>query len=161
MKLKKLYLTLIVLLSFYASAFSSQQEAEPDYFVFGLLYGKCKSGECIKIYKIENKCIFQYKEETTQYPPFNTFHNGDYVELSRDKYQQVRTVTAKIPQQLIQTQSGKIGKFDEMNQDKLYFEYSDNGVKKFWVIDSNKENLPAYLHAFVDEIGTAIKLIRE
>ncbi|NEM97903.1 hypothetical protein [Pontibacter burrus] len=138
MKLKKLYLTLIVLLCFYASAFTAKQDAEPDYFVFGLLYGKCKSGECITVYKLENKSLFQYKEETAYYPPFNTFHNGDYIELSRDKYQQVSTVTAKIPQQLLQSQSGKIGTFTDVKQDKLYFEYSDNGVKKFWVINSNK-----------------------
>lgn len=161
MKANRIYFVLIVLLSLLASSFADKKVSEPDYFVFGLLYGQCKSGECIKVYKIENSNLLLYKEDTTHYPSFNTFHSGTFKELSKDKYQQVRMIPSKIPQQLLQTQSGTIGTFDEVKQDKLYFEYSENGVKKFWVIDSNKKNLPAYLHAFIDDIDRTIKLLKQ
>lgn len=161
MKSNKIYFFLLVFLSFLASSFTEKEVAEPDYFVFGLLYGQCKSGECLKIYKIEDSNLLLYKEDTAFYPPFNTFHSGNYKELSKDKYQQVRTITSKIPQQLIQNQSGTIGRLDDMKQDIFYFEYSENGVKKFWVIDPNKKHLPAYLHAFIDDIVRTIELLKQ
>ncbi|MHA6246511.1 hypothetical protein ACXYMU_01135 [Pontibacter sp. CAU 1760] len=161
MKANKFYIGLLVLLSFLASSYIEKKVSEPDYFVFGLLYGQCKSGECIKIYKIENSTLQLYKEDTSHYPPFNTFHSGNYKELSKDKYKQVRTIISKIPQQLILTQSGTIGTLDDMKQDMLYFEYAENGIKKFWVIDPNKKQLPAYLHPFIDDIDRTVKLLEQ
>ncbi len=54
-----------------------------------------------------------------------------------------------------------IGQPDAGDWGGIYVEYKFNSVRKFWLIDQKKSNIPAYLHEFVDKTNKKIELINK
>ena len=52
-----------------------------------------------------------------------------------------------------------IGCPDCYDQGGYYIEVEENGIKRSWYIDTNKADVPEYLHDFLDRISDKIELI--
>ena len=134
-------------------------QVESDYFVFGLFYGECEGADCIQMYKLDKKNL--YKDVKSHYPTFSSYYSGTFKKLGNDKFQRIYKITSRIPQELLNSKSGIIGEPDAGDWGGFYFEYSNKGKKKYWIIDKNKNNLSKYLHNFVDDVENTIKQINK
>lgn len=114
----------------------------------------------MKVYKLENNSLYLYLEDSTNYPSFNKFYTGDFRKLSQEKYSRVNSLSASIPQELLTTKSGFVGKTD-YNWSGYYIEYAHNGEKKFWIFDEEKRDVPPNFLPLLDEIEKSIALISE
>ena len=130
-------------------------EITNDYLVFGSFYGECFGEQCIEIYKLDNHHL--YEDTRDMYPGSTQPYQGSYQKLHDSLYSQVQHITMKVPAQLLQETGSVIGQPDAGDWGGYYLETKQNGQVRFWLIDTKKENLPSYLHPFVDEL--AVKLV--
>lgn len=128
-----------------------------DYLIFGHYYGMCAGEECVEIFKLEKTELL---EDTTDiYPSIATFYQGGYRVLPNSKFEKISDLINFFPQELLNQSSGKIGYPDAGDWGGLYVEYNYNGIRKFWLIDRMKYNIPEYLHEFTDKINDKISII--
>lgn len=123
---------------------------ENDYLIFGHFYGECRGEECVEIFKIKGDVLY---EDTTDSYVATEF---EFVPLSQEKFELVDNIPAIIPGRLLDEAKNTIGCPDCVDQGGLYIEVSDNGEVKSWRIDQNKEEVPVYLHDFMDHVNEAI-----
>ncbi|SHI63055.1 hypothetical protein SAMN02745146_1229 [Hymenobacter daecheongensis DSM 21074] len=135
-----------------------QEKVEPtqDYLVFGWYHGFCRGESCIEIFKIDNAAGQLYEDTQDKYPASDAPYDGVYALKSPAQYQQVQTLPQQIPAQLRTQPVGIIGQPDFADGGGYYVELYDNGQRKFWLIDTQKNNIPTYLHPFVDELSAKI-----
>jgi hypothetical protein len=129
-----------------------------DYLIFGHFYGECFGEQCIEIFKLEQN---QLLEDTTDiYPNSTSFYNGKYKLLSQQKFDSARDLVNFFPAELLTEPDTVIGQPDAGDWGGLYIEYSDNGKRKFWLLDQMKSNVPSKYHTFIDKVNEKIKLIQ-
>lgn len=132
---------------------------DTDYLIFGHFYGECIGENCVEIFKLESDRILEDENDT--YPNQKTFYTGNYNELDMLKFEQAKDLLDFFPQELLDESSVVIGQPDAGDWGGIYVEYNFNGVRKFWLIDQMKSNIPAYLHEFVDKTNEKIELINK
>lgn len=125
-----------------------------DYIVFGHFYGLCIGEQCVEIFRLEDDKLFEDTKD--QYPNSNGFYNGNYVQLSQQKFQDTKDLTNSFPADLLNETNTVIGQPDAGDWGGLYIEYSVNGVRKFWLLDQMKSNVPAKYHDFIDKVNEKI-----
>ncbi|SFG77171.1 hypothetical protein [Pontibacter chinhatensis] len=160
MKTNKTFLLLLGAILLLASAFLLKKPAQENYLIFGHFYKECADGECMKVYKIEHNSLYLYLEDSTNYPSFNQFHTGKFRKLPQEKYSQVSLLAQKIPQELLNTQRGFIGK-TEHDWSGYYIEYARGSEKKFWIFDEERRNVPAEFLPLITQIEQSIELLNE
>lgn len=127
------------------------------YIIFGHFYGFCQGEKCVENFKLTNSKLF---EETTD-PYVLEPGEGTFVELDHSKFEQVKSLSSIIPQQLLQTTADVIGSPDAADGGGIYFETMVNGERKHWRIDKVKSNIPEYLIPFINEIEKDIALLQD
>ena len=75
-----------------------------DYLIFGHFYGECGGEQCIEIFKLENGRL--YEDTKDIYPNGNGVYEGDFKELSIDKYELVKGILADFPNDLLNIDNG-------------------------------------------------------
>lgn len=125
-----------------------------DYIVFGHFYGECMDEECIEIFRLEKDKLFEDTKD--QYPSSNHFYDGNYVQLSQQKFNDTKDLTNNFPKDLIEESDTVIGQPDAGDWGGLYVEYNFNGIRKFWLLDQKKSNVPKKYHDFIDEVNEKI-----
>lgn len=135
-----------------------QEKVDPsaDYLVFGRYHGQCRGESCIEIFKIDQSTHRLYEDTKDGYPAADAPYDGQYALQSPPRYAQVQTLPQQIPAQLLTQPLGIIGQPDFADGGGYYVEVSDNGQRKFWLIDTQKDNIPTYLYPFVDELAAKI-----
>ena len=126
---------------------------EQNYLVFGHFYGMCAGEGCVEIYKLTNMKL--YEDLIDDY----SGQNLDFVELDNELFEQVSDLVDFFPNQLLSENETVFGCPDCADGGGLYIQYSDNGNLKSWRIDQMQENVPSYLHSFMDQVNEAIVLI--
>lgn len=134
-------------------------ENTKDYLVFGHFYGFCIGESCIEIYKIEDNKLFE--DINDNYPSSTEPYQANYVKISDSKFQLANDIYHKFPQKLLEEEDIRIGQPDAGDWGGIYFETYYKGKKRFWLIDQKKENVPSYLHEFIDIINRKIELIND
>jgi hypothetical protein len=151
------------LLSFIVFACHSVEDNEtapaPDYLVFRHFYGFCFGEKCIEIFKIENNQLYEDKKD--KYPSPDKAYEGDFEKVSDNKYTLVKELINDFPKQLLNEKKTILGTPDAGDWGGYYVEYSYKGVKRFWLIDTMKENIPSYLHNFTDKIEEKIQEVSD
>ncbi|MCI0708134.1 MAG: hypothetical protein L0Y80_11695 [Ignavibacteriae bacterium] len=127
-----------------------------DYLVFGRFAGLCLGEQCVEIFKIEKTALF---EDTLDQHPANLY-NGSYVRLSDEQYNEVSHLTAIVPYDVFSLQDGVIGQPDAHDQGGIYLELVKDGVRRSWRIDTVKERIPEFLHAFLDSAQAAVNKLQ-
>jgi hypothetical protein len=126
---------------------------EQNYLVFGHFYGMCAGEGCVETYKLTNMKL--YEDLIDDY----SGQNLDFVELDNELFEQVSDLVDFFPNQLLSESETVFGCPDCADGGGLYIQYSDNGNLKSWRIDQMQENVPSYLHSFMDQVNEAIVLI--
>lgn len=126
---------------------------ENNFLIFGHYYGECGGEGCVETYKLtENKLFEDIVDDYLG-------ENFDFVELSADKFEQVKDLENFFPNQLLNSNENFIGCPDCADGGGLFIRYSENKNIKSWRIDQNKNNVPDYLHNFIDKVNEKIELI--
>lgn len=125
-----------------------------DYIIFGHFYGKCVGEQCIEIFRLENEKLFEDSKD--QYPNSGEFYGGIWVQLSQQKFNDTKDLTKYFPTDLLNETEKIIGQPDAGDWGGLYVEYNINGVRKFWLLDQKKSNVPTKYHNFHDKINEKI-----
>ena len=129
-----------------------------SYFSFGSFYGMCQGDDCVRFFLVRNGKLYQDKKH--QYPTNGTLHEGDYEALSDEKYQLVKDLAAKIPEELLSESSITLGCPDCADGGGTYIEINTADGKRFWYIDNNNRETPEYLHEFIGEVNEKINMLR-
>ncbi|WP_243349776.1 hypothetical protein [Parabacteroides sp. FAFU027] len=128
-----------------------------DYLIFGHYYGECFGERCIEIYKLEEK---QVSEDTLdRYPGSSAFYQGQYVKLSQQKFDSVKDLIDYFPKVLLSEKDKVIGMPDAGDWGGLYIEYKVKDVRRFWLIDQMKSNVPSVYHQFIDKVNEKIRIL--
>lgn len=136
-----------------------KQVSDFDYILFGHFYGFCVGEQCIEIYKLTNTAL--YEDTNDKYPGQTKPYEGSFQQLDPALFEKVKNLKAKVPQELLATDSGVIGQPDAGDWGGLYFEISIKGKKQYWLIDKMKTSLPEYLKPFADDMEGAIAIIND
>ena len=162
MKKSILYLLSLISISFFACEKDNMNSeivlSQSDYLVFGHFYGECVGEDCISIYRLEK---YRLLEDTTDvYPSWTNFYDGKYVRLNQLKFNAVKDLINDFPIELLSETNTIIGHPDGGDWGGLYIEYNYNGIKKFWLLDKWKSNVPTKYHKFIDQVNAKISLIQ-
>ena len=127
--------------------------------VFGSFYGECTGEKCVEIYSLDSQKKTLAEDVTEVYPNSDSPFDGSFVPLKDSYYEQVSDLPALFPNELLQETKTTIGAPDAADQGGYYVEVNHNGVRRHWLIDTNKQAIPAYLHPFVDALSARLQLL--
>lgn len=88
-------------------------------------------------------------------------HNLEFMELENDKFEQVKNLVNFFPNQLLNESATVFRCPDCADGGGLFIQYSDNGNPKSWRIDQDKDNVPSFLHSFIDKVNEKNGLIND
>ncbi|MRI01657.1 hypothetical protein GH721_14025 [Kriegella sp. EG-1] len=126
-----------------------------NFLIFGHFYGECAGEGCVETFKLTENKLFE--DTVDDY----SGKNLDFVELSAENFEQVKDLKNFFPSQLLNNSENTIGCPDCADGGGLYISYSENGNVRNWRIDQTKDNVPSYLHNFIDKVNEKIRVINE
>ncbi|MFP4846483.1 hypothetical protein [Winogradskyella sp. PE311] len=128
---------------------------EQNFLIFGHFYGECGGEGCIETFKLTNEKLFE--DTIDDY----LGQNLEFVELNTETFNLVRDLEDFFPNQLLSVTESSIGCPDCVDAGGIFIQYSENGNIKSWRIDQIKNNVPNYLHDFIDKVNEKIAIINE
>jgi hypothetical protein len=137
---------------------SNSELLKPDYLIFGHFYGECTGERCIEIFKLEQDKLFE--DNRDQYPGSNDFYSGKFVQLSQQEFTITNDLINYFPRDLLDEKGAVIGQPDAGDWGGLYIEYKFLGVRKFWLLDQMKSNVPLKYHNFIDKVNEKIAQLK-
>jgi hypothetical protein len=129
-------------------------------FTFGSFYGECAGESCIEIFRLDLTQQTLEEDVADTYPSFTAPYQGRYVPRSQAAYQRALPLRPLLPTQLLDNPATVIGQPDAGDWGGYYVEVTQNGTRRFWLIDTQKANIPPYLHAFTDSLRTHIQALK-
>jgi hypothetical protein len=126
---------------------------EQNFLIFGHFYGKCIGEGCVETFKLTDKKLFE--DTIDDY----IGQNFEFIELENDKFEKVKNLVDFFPNQLLNKSETVFGCPDCADGGGLFIQYSESGNLKSWRIDQSKNNVPTYLHNFIDKVNEKIGLI--
>jgi hypothetical protein len=122
-------------------------------FEFGKWLGKCTQQDCTEFYLIENSQLFPDVTPTYSGPNSMVYSKSP---LSNDKFLLAKQLQGNFPDYLKQRPNQNIGQPNYYDQGGYYVEINENGVLKFWQIDTNLEALPAEIRPWVQQLENVL-----
>ena len=126
---------------------------EQNFLIFGHFYGKCIGEGCVETFKLTDKKLFE--DTIDDY----IGQNFEFMELENDKFEKVKNLVDFFPNQLLNKSETVFGCPDCADGGGLFIQYSESGNLKSWRIDQSKNNVPTYLHNFIDKVNEKIGVI--
>tara|TARA_B110000090_G_scaffold192333_1_gene225621 strand:- start:87 stop:554 length:468 start_codon:yes stop_codon:yes gene_type:complete len=123
---------------------------EQSFLIFGHFYGECFGEGCVETYKLTD--VKLYEDIVDDY----SGQNLDFVELDNEQFELVNDLADFFPTQLLNESDTIFGCPDCADGGGLFIQYSYNGVLKSWRIDQVQNNVPTYLHNFIDQVNERI-----
>lgn len=157
--MKTIGIFIIVLSSIVTLSCNKSDDAESndtDYLIFGHFYGMCMGEECVETYKLTDSKLFEDTKDL--YFSTQTF---DFVHLENDKFELVKDLPNFFPNQLMDENENTFGCPDCADQGGLFIQISKDGNVHSWKIDQSKNNVPGYMHNFMDKLNEKIELINK
>ena len=127
-----------------------------NYFIFGHFYGECMGETCIETYKLTESAM--YEDTRDVYGISSSF---DFVEMGHDKFLEVNDLPEYFPEELLHTDTATFGCPDCVDQGGLLIVLYEDDQRRVWKIDMVKEQVPAYLHEFMDRVKEKIAILSE
>lgn len=129
-----------------------------DYLMFGHFFGECAGESCVDIFRLEQERLLE--DTRDKYPHRDAFYQGFYVEHSSKHFEAAKDLKDFFPTDLLLEGKHVIGEPDAGDWGGLYIEYNFSGTHQFWLLDLNKNNVPAKYHAFIDKVEEKIALLQ-
>jgi hypothetical protein len=159
MMIRTIIITTCLSLIFLASGCNEDSKpSKSGYIIFGHFYGECLGEKCIEIFRLEEDKLFQDSKD--RYPSSSGFYSGKWVKLSNQKFNDTRDLINDFPMDLLTETSIVIGQPDAGDWGGLYIEYNFDGIRKFWLVDQKKSNVPAKYHLFIDKVNEKINQLQ-
>ena len=127
-----------------------------DSLVFGHFYGECLGDGCVKTFLLTKDALYQ--DTLHYYTPYGRFA---WSKLPDTTFEEVKHLMDLFPQQLAAEPDSILGCPDCTDGGGLHIEYVSASSKKLWRIDQMQNNVPAYLHAFMDTVNSYIHQMKE
>jgi len=143
----------------FAVLFSCKKDDDPvleggDYLIFGHYYGECFGETCMETYKLTSSKL--YEDIIDSYGGTGPF---DFKELTDREYEKAKDLIDYFPPELLKASTSTFGCPDCADGGGLFIEYAHNGKVNAWHIDQMKDQVPDYLHGFMDKVNEKIVLI--
>lgn len=124
-------------------------------FIFGTYYGECIGDDCVQTFKIVDGRIYEdSKDQYLKTAPYE----GEWTELDHSLFEKIAYLPNEFPTALFDEAETTLGMPDAGDWGGIYVEVqTEKGNRFHWQIDTMKENLPEYLHAFVDAVMRAME----
>ena len=153
--MRNLYLFAIVLLlsTSCKNLRSVDNTTHEDYLIFGHFYGRCIGENCIETFKLDRHSLYKDILDSNDGDDFK------FVLLEENQFEKVKDLFSQFPDQLIQEKEEVIGCPDCADGGGIFIKILRNRNSYQWRIDKNKDNLPSYLHFFIDQVNTKIDLL--
>jgi len=155
----KSIITILALIGIFFTSCSesdnSVQVNKMDYLIFGHFHGECEGEECIETFKLTDDKLY---EDTLDH--YNA-ENLEFVELSNEKFQQVKDLINYFPEELKNQKDTTFGCPDCLDQGGIFIQYSENGIVKSWRMEKGLDANLSYLHEFIDKVKEKISLINK
>lgn len=132
--------------------------SKSEYIIFGHFYGECLGDKCIEIFRLEEDKLFEDRND--RYPSYTGFYSGKWEKLSNQKFNDTKDLTNDFPLDLLNETSTVIGQPDAGDWGGLYIEYNFDGIRKFWLLDQKKSNVPTKFHPFIDKVNEKINQLQ-
>lgn len=126
---------------------------DQNFLVFGHFYGMCFGEGCIETFKLTDRSLFE--DTVDDYGG----QNMEFIELDNNAYELSRDLVDFFPNELLNQNETYFGCPDCADGGGLFIQYSENGNLQNWRIDQVKDNVPEYLHNFIDKVNEKITLI--
>ncbi|PWJ42547.1 hypothetical protein [Sediminitomix flava] len=126
--------------------------------IFGHFFGFCIGESCIEIFKLQNGLLFE--DSLDLYPNSSSPYDGEYTVLSNEKYQIANDLFLSFPTELLDETDTIIGAPDAADGGGIYIEVIQGGKRRYWLIDQMKNNIPEYLHPFIDDVNNTIQQLQ-
>ena len=127
---------------------------DDDYLIFGHYYGECGGEGCIETFKLTSNTL--YEDTLDNYSGSGPFN---FVMLDANTFDQVKDLMNYFPSRLRTENNDIFGCPDCADGGGLFVAYANDGELMSWRIDQSKQNVPSYLHVFMDKINEKISLI--
>ncbi len=124
-----------------------------NFLIFGHFYGECIGEGCVETFKLTDSKL--YEDTIDDY----SGRERNFVELDNAVFLAVKDLADFFPDQLLDSNEQSFGCPDCADGGGLLIQYSSNGDNRSWSIDQDKQNIPTYLHSFVDKVNEKIALI--
>ena len=134
---------------------SSIEINEQNFLIFGHFYGECSGEGCVETFKLTDKKLLE--DIIDDY----SGQNSEFMELENSKFEKAKNLVDFFPNQLLNENETVFGCPDCADGGGLFIQYSENGNVKSWRIDQRKDNVPNYLHNFIDKVNEKIGLINK
>ncbi|MEQ8924499.1 MAG: hypothetical protein RLO81_01735 [Fulvivirga sp.] len=136
-----------------------QQYQDSDYLIFGRYAGFCAGEECIEIFKLSENSLSE--DINDNYPDYKMPYQGNFLPLTSLKLLDTENMLTQTPAPILAIQDTIIGCPDCADGGGVYFEYKMGDVRRYWLIDQVKQNIPNEIHSLVDEINSIVDTINE
>lgn len=132
---------------------SCDKSEKTDYLIFGKFYGFCVGDDCVKMFKVTENNLYQ--ENSPDYPSDEKY-KGNFSSKVNDKLSIAKPLLSMIPAKL-KDEETTIGCPDCADQGGVFVEFTAEGKTYFFRIDNFRNDVPVYLHEFLDEIDAVLK----
>ncbi|MCB2378033.1 hypothetical protein LGH70_10600 [Hymenobacter sp. BT635] len=139
---------------------NTSPDFDKDTILFGSFFGECEGESCVDIYRLDTKNQTLAEDTQDQYPNGDTPYNGTYVARSQADYTLVKDLIQQVPAELVNERNPVIGMPDYTDAGGYYIEVTQAGKRRYWLIDTQKNNLPSYLRAFADTLDIRLGKLR-
>ena len=142
---------------FYVGCSSDQEMMSSDTLIFGQFYGACSGSDCVQTFKIENNQLFE--DSIDDYGQ----NNFDFAPRDQSDYDLVSDLVGLVPSQLLDESSQTFGCPDCADQGGLYIQIvsiDSEVINLEFRMDLDKNNVPEYLHSFIDILTARIVLLQ-
>ncbi len=156
-KFNRLFSVLSILILLSCSSDDEIKLANDDYLVFGHFYGECLGEQCIEIYRLEQTRLLE--DLNDNYPNGTDFYQGQFIPLEDELFREANTLLEYFPTELLNESSHVIGQPDAGDWGGLYIEYKSGVNHDFWLLDLMVDNVPEYLHEFIEQARTTTSRI--
>ena len=153
--IKWCFLTITILLSNACGEDLSFELNDDNYLIFGHFYGECFGELCVETFKLTEEKLFEDINDNY------SGNNLSFIELGADKFDEVKDLALLFPNQLLFESKSTFGCPDCADGGGIFIQYADNGKIQSWRIDQDKDQIPNYLHNFVDKVNEKIALIND
>ncbi|MBG8552746.1 hypothetical protein [Hymenobacter guriensis] len=128
--------------------------------LFGSYYDECGGEQCIEIYKLDTVTQSLSEDTKDDYPTSASPYDGTYVARTTAEFDAVKDLVQQIPLTLLAKEGVVIGQPDAGDWGGYYLEVQNGEERRYWLIDTKKENLPAYLHSFTDVLRARLNQLQ-
>ncbi len=142
-----------------ASCNKTEVPQASEYIEFGQYYGFCFGERCIEIFKLDDSNLY---EDTTDIYPSGTINDDrKFILLSSQKFSQAKDLKKNFPLQLLSETKVTFGIPDAYDQGGRFLRYKSADEDRVWLFDNNLDQVPEYLHDYLNEVVRVKELLVE